>query len=418
MTRVEAAPATTSLRITTLDAVRGFAVMGILLLNIVDFGMPGYAYIDPNYYGGATGADWWAWATTYVFADGKMRGLFTMMFGASCVLIAEQAVGIGQSPARVHYSRMFWLFVIGMIHAYLIWAGDILVLYAVSGALMFALWRWRARALLALGIALLMIKLSLGLMSYSALSRLQAQAAAPGATESVRKEWSDFIHSAAPPPETAVEDLRAYRGSWREAAQARIAFARIMQTQILAYSLLDTFALTAIGIALFRNGFFNGTWPRRRYWQIVAGGFLVAAPLYVPLVLWIESTRFSPVTLVATEAIHLTLLRPWMSLAWASLVILFVQSPAMPWLSNRLTAAGRMAFSNYLGTSIVCTLIFNGYGLGWFGYLSRWQLYAVVALVWALILLWSKPWLDYYRYGPFEWLWRSLSRWHLQPMRR
>jgi uncharacterized protein len=409
--------ALTTARIATLDAVRGFAVIGILLLNIIDFGMPGYAYIDPNFYGGATGANWWTWALVYVFADGKMRGLFTMMFGASTVLIAERAVAAGARPAYGHYARMATLFLLGMVHAYFIWAGDILVLYAVCGALMYAAWRWRVRVLLAFGVGLMVLKLAMGLGSYAGLASIENAARAPGATAAQMHDWSMLRDEIAVPPESAADDLAAYRGTWLDAHRARVAFALEMQTQIQLLSVPDTLALIAIGMALYKLGFFSGGWTRRSYWRCVIAGAL-AVPFYVPLVWWIDATRFSPVTLTATEAIHLTLLRPAMSLAWASLVILFMQSGAARGLADRLAAAGRMAFSNYLGTSIVCTLIFNGYGLGWFGYLERWQLYVVVLGVWALILLWSKPWLDRFRYGPFEWLWRSMARLQWQAFRK
>jgi uncharacterized protein len=407
----------TDTRIATLDAVRGFAVMGILLLNIVDFAMPGYAYIDPNYYGGAQGANWWTWATVYVLADGKMRGLFTMMFGASTVLIAERAAASDESSAGVHYARMASLFVIGMVHAYLIWAGDILVLYSVCGAVMFVFWRLRARALLAIGIGLLVLKLAIGLGSYVGVGRMEAAAQAPGASTAVVREWRSVRADLAPPPETAADDLKAYRGTWIEAFHARAAFAWIMQTQIALISIPDTLALIAIGMALFKLGFFSGQWSRRRYRQVIVAG-LATIPLYIPLVLWIEATRFSPVTLLATEAIQLSLLRPFLSLAWASAVILFMQSGSARWLAERFAATGRMAFSNYLGTSIVATLIFNGYGLGWFGYLERWQLYPLVLAFWIAMLLWSKPWLARFRYGPLEWVWRSLARGKIQTLRK
>src|SRR5689334_20225166 len=151
----------TAERIATLDAIRGVAVLGILLMNIVDIAMPGYAYYDPYYYGGAEGVNFATWAINYVLFDGKMRGLFTMMFGASTVLIAERALKSGESPARVHYARMFWLLVFGMIHVWFIWYGDILVLYAVAGMIAFVAWRWSVRTLFVTGVALLVMKLIL-----------------------------------------------------------------------------------------------------------------------------------------------------------------------------------------------------------------------------------------------------------------
>ena len=105
-------------RIITIDTIRGFAVCGILVMNIVSMGEPGYAYVDPNYYGGAHGADLAAWALAYVFADGKMRALFTMLFGASLLLITDAAEDRASGPARVHFARIFWLFAFGMLHAW------------------------------------------------------------------------------------------------------------------------------------------------------------------------------------------------------------------------------------------------------------------------------------------------------------
>jgi len=404
-------------RLTTLDAVRGFAVMGILILNMVDFALPGYAYVDPNFYGGATGANWWAWAINFVLFDGKMRGLFTMMFGASTVLIAEQAVRKGESPARVHYARMFWLFVLGMIHAYLIWYGDILVLYSVAGALAFAAWRWRATTLFKIGIGLLLLKLLIATGFYLGAVQYKRAAALPDASPATVQGWQEFRESLAPSPEEVPQELAAYRGGYGANFAARIETAQFFQTVLFLQSLPDTLALIAIGMALFKTGFFSGDWSRRLYRQTIVGG-AVAALLYLPIVAWIDATDFSPVTLLATDGIHLALLRPWMSIGFASIVILFVRSGSARWLADRLAAAGQMAFSNYLGTSILCTTFFYGFGFGWYGYFERWQLWFVVIAVWALILLWSKPWLAHFSYGPFEWLWRSLARGRLQPMRR
>lgn len=407
-----------SSRIATLDAVRGFAVMGILLLNIVDFAMPGYAYVDPNYYGGATGLNHAVWTVAYTLFDGKMRGLFTMMFGASTVLIAERALRSGESPARVHYARMISLFAIGMIHAYFIWYGDILVLYSVCGAVAFLVWRMEPRKLLAIGIILLALKLVIGTVHYAGSARYEAAASAPGASTELKREWKVYRDKMAPPPETAANDLKAYRGSWHDALVARARMAFFFQTFLELFSIPDTLALMAIGMALYRLGFFSGLWSKRSYRRLAFWSFAIGIPLYVPIVMWIDATRFSPVTLLMTEAVHLSILRPFLSLAWAALIILFMQSGSARWLADRLAAAGRMAFSNYLGTSLVCTTFFYGYGFGWYGYLQRWQCYIVVAVVWALILLWSKPWLDRFAYGPFEWLWRSLARMKIQPLRR
>ncbi|MES2096323.1 MAG: DUF418 domain-containing protein [Pseudomonadota bacterium] len=391
--------------------------MGILVLNIIDMAMPGYAYVDPHFYGGETGANWWEWAIAYVIADGKMRGLFTMMFGASTVLIAERARANWTNPAATHYARMATLFVFGMAHAYLIWSGDILVLYSVCGAIAFGAWRWRPRLLLATGVALLAFKLVNGISAYQQVDALRVAAARPSASADQVAAWRRYETSAAPSKDTIPAELAAHRGSYSAALVERIPTTVLMQTAVNREALFDTLGLMLIGMALFRTGFFSGSWQRRSYW-------LVAAPIpflwlcYLPLVAWLQRTEFSPLTMIATEAIQLTLLRPFLSFGYAALVVLFVQSGRARGLTDRIVATGRMAFSNYLGTSILCTLIFNGYGLGWYGYLQRWQCLIVVAIVWLLMLAWSKPWLDWFAYGPFEWLWRSAARGQMQPFVR
>ena len=139
--------------------------------------------------------------------------------------------------------------------------------------------------------------------------------------------------------------------------------------------------------------------------------------LYIPLARAIVRHNFDPAFLPLADALTL-LLRPFLSLAYASGLILLVKAEAARWPIERLAAAGRMAFSNYLGTSLVITTIFYGYGLGLFGQLSRAQLYVIVFGQWLVILGWSKPWLRRFRYGPFEWAWRSLAKGRLVSFRQ
>ncbi len=395
-------------RIDVLDAVRGVAVMGILLMNIVDMAMPGYAYYDPTYYGGSEGANLFAWALNYVLFDGKMRGLFTLMFGASTALLAERALRSGESPAKVHFSRMFWLFVFGMIHAWLIWYGDILVLYSVCGVIAFFAWRWSIRNLFVVGIVLLFAKLAITAYIYLSVQEIKQAGTAPNAPAEAVERWHEKQQELALP--TPESQLEGYRGSYMDALKTRIPLTVYILTVVHPLSVPDTLGLILIGMALFRLGFFSGTWSRRTYIRVAAWSYVICLPLYLPLIRWNMAADFSMVTLHMTEAIHLTFLRPWLSLAHASVVVLFMQSGHARWLAERLVAAGRAAFTNYLGTSILVTLIFNGYGLGLYGHLERWQCYGVVILVWTLILAWSKPWLERFNYGPLEWLWRSLAR--------
>jgi uncharacterized protein len=402
-------------RYQTLDAVRGFAVLGILLMNIVSMGLPGWAYIDPSYWGAEGPLDYAVWAVMYVLADGKMRALFTMLFGASMVLIAERAAMKpgGMSPAQTHYRRIFWLFVFGMIHAWAFWYGDILVQYAVAAVFMFALWRWRARGLLIFAAAMLLVQLGLNYAHHADLSSLRAAASAPAATAEAKKAWSERLAQEVPDRVAGEREVRLYRGGVAEVFEARKPMTIFFQTFLLPLSLPEVFAFMAFGMALFRSGFLTGQWSRRAYWTAIGLGYLVAVPLMALVARTIAAADWDPVLIPLTDSAGF-ILRPFIALAHAATVILFVQSGAADWLAVRLAAAGRMAFSNYIGTTLVATTLFYGYGFGLFGTLSRAELYLVVIGIWGLILLWSKPWLDRFDHGPLEWVWRRLARGSLQ----
>jgi len=398
-------------RIGSLDAIRGFAVMGILLMNVVSMGMPGYAYIDPSFYGGASGADWWAWALAYVFADGKMRMLFTMLFGASLAIVTDAVA----QPLRTHSARMAWLLVFGMLHAWFVWYGDILVEYALIGFALYWARAWPPKVLLAVAAGLVILEAGMDLAGGAYAAKLRASAMAPGATAAAREAWQAMLSDLRPPDETITAELRGYRGGLADAFAARIPMTILFQTVFMPITIIGTTGIAAFGLALYRLGFLSGDWSARAYWRFVAAG-VAAVIAYVPLVAWVSASRWDPVLLPVTDTLSL-ILRPFVALGYAAALILLLRSGRLRWLTDRLEAAGKAAFTNYLGTSLVATTIFYGYGLGWFGHLSRWQLYLVVALIWLLILLWSKPWLTRFRYGPLEWLWRSLARGAVQPLR-
>jgi uncharacterized protein len=407
---------TTGDRIITLDAIRGFAVCGILAMNIVSMGEPGYAYVDPNYYGGAHAADLAAWAIAYVLADGKMRALFTMLFGASLLLITDTAEGRTPGPARVHYARIFWLFVFGMLHAWFVWYGDILVEYAICGAIAFWGRRWQPRDLAFTATVLIGFDAIHSLIQYRDMSVLHALVAGPHPPADAIREWNKVLAETVPSPAVIGQELRLYHGGIVDAFHARAPMTAMFQFGFLPTWVPGSLGFVFLGMLLYRLGFWTGAWSRRAYLRVIAAG-AAAILLYIPLAWAIVAHGFSPAFLPLADTLTL-LLRPFLSLGYAAALILLVQAGALRWLTGRLAAAGRMAFSNYLGTSLVMTTIFYGYGFGLFGELSRAQLYVLVAGQWLLILGWSEPWLRHFRYGPFEWVWRSLSRGHLVSFRQ
>ena len=406
---------TTTERYQSIDAVRGFAVLGILLMNIVGMGLPTFAYVSPAYWGGHTGADLWAWAINYVLSDGKFRGLFTMLFGASMLLITDRAEGRNPGPAATHYRRVWWLFVIGMLHAYFLFFGDILVTYALAGALVFPLRKLGPKTLIGIGVAVLLALLGKDLFEVIYIKAVQTAVAAGTATPGQTDIWTSAQLLLNAPRSMGEEEIRLMRGGFLDALSSRAQASWIIQTQFMpTEEIPEAVGQMLIGAGLFRLGFFTLGWSSRAYARMVAVGYLVGVPVTAWLAWKTVQVDFEPVARRLFEVLT-AIPRPLIALAHASLLMLVIRSGALKALVSRLEAAGRMAFSNYLSTSIITSFVFCGYGLGLYGQLHRAELYWVVLAVWAFILLWSKPWLARFHYGPFEWLWRSLVMGKPQP---
>ena len=402
----------------SIDAVRGFAVLGILLMNTVGMGLPAFAYVDPTYAGMHGPADLWTWAVNNVLTDGKMRALFTMLFGASTVLIAERAEGSAPGPMQTHYRRMFWLFVFGMIHAYFLWWGDILVCYAVAGLFVFPFRKLDTKAQIGIGVAILAAVLAHNAWQARELEALHAAAVAPGASAAAVAAWQAVSLVVAPGQEMAAQQMAGFGGDFMAALRARTQMSLILQLGLEPTDgLPEAIGQMFLGMALFRLGFFTLGWSTRAYAATIAVGYLVAAPAMAWMAWMIARANFEPLTLHWWE-VWQQIGRPLIALAHASVLLLIVRAGVLDGLVQRLSAAGRMAFSNYLMTSIITTILFCGFGFGLYGKLSRFEQLYVVAGVWAFILIWSQPWLARFHYGPFEWAWRSLVKWNPQPFVR
>jgi len=405
---------TNDTRYQSIDAVRGFAVLGILLMNIVGMGMPAFAYIDPTYFGGSHGADLWTWAVNNVLTDGKMRGLFTILFGASTVLIAQRAEGERPGPMETHYRRMFWLFVFGMVHAYLFWWGDILVCYALAGLFIFPFRKLDPRVLIALGAAVLVALLAYNAIQDVHIVALHAAAVAPGASPAAIDAWKQASTTVVLPQELKAQQIAGFGGGFMDALKSRAQMALFLQLMLNPTDYMpEAIGNMLIGMGLFRLGYFTLGWSTRAYLALIAFGYLIAAPLTAWLAYDMWKSGFDPVVLHQLGDWQQAT-RPFIALAHGSVLLLIIRAGVLSGVVDRLSAAGRMAFSNYLMTSIITTFVFCGFGLGLYGKLSRFELLYVVAGVWAFMFIWSKPWMARFHYGPFEWMWRSLVRWKPQ----
>jgi uncharacterized protein len=400
--------------ITSIDTVRGVAVLGILLLNIISFALPSAAYPNPSVAGGTDTLNLGVWTVVHVAFDGKMRALFAMLFGASMLLVAEKA---GAEGPMVHVRRMAALLLIGLVHGWAFWQGDILVYYALIGLLVFPLWKKAPRTLLAIAALLLLLQSAVHFSGAWQGGQLEQAAQAPGATAEDQAALDDFRSSLAPLPQDVADEIEAIQGSWAESFAVRARELQFFYSFLFpAVFLLETMAQMLIGMALFRLGWWQGARPTRHYLRFTAIALPVGLALMALVAHGFRAGGFDPVDFFRAEGFRV-LIGPLIALGYAALVIAAVQQGMLPHLSSRLAAVGRMALSNYLATTIICSILFQGWGFGLFALLDRWQLYPIVFAIWLLLLGWSKPWLQRFRYGPAEWLWRSLARWQRQPMR-
>jgi len=421
----DAAPVGASGRLVALDFIRGVAVLGILFANIVAFSHPHLAYDWPRALPNALEpADKAVWLAQYLLIDGKMRGLFALLFGAGLVLFAERARARG---AWLQLRRLFWLALFGLAHFFLLFWGDILFLYAISGVAALLFLGLSARRLLALGIVWHVC----GGLFLAAAHWAPADAELNAAS---RPELHAYADTLAAWWQDKENEARAETKIFREGSYGdQVAFVAEKRAPLLrqypTLALIETIPLMLIGMALYRFGLFAGRsppgedeaedWPDPRAMRGWAwAGVIAGIALTLPLGLWAMMTDFPPflTEFVFNGAPHV--LRLPMILGLAVLLAAWAPHAAHGWLGERLIAAGRMAFSNYVGTSILMMLVFRGWAGGLFGQLDRVELLVAVALGWAVMLRWSKPWLARYRYGPLEWCWRCLSYWQRFPLRR
>ncbi|MBK6707439.1 MAG: DUF418 domain-containing protein [Sphingomonadales bacterium] len=400
----------------TLDALRGFAVMGILAMNIVAFALPEWAYVAPGTYGGDSMADKASWLFSFILIDGKMRGLFSLLFGASMALIIERAEAKGESPAKVHYARMLWLLLFGLAHYLFIWWGDILFLYAVIGCIAYLFRKWEATRLIKWALIIYGLGFVLYALQFGGLQFLQFMATQPGADPSMVAQYQEVMRD----PELRVDasaEIAAYAGSYADIVARR--WGDVWHLLVLIpQSFAETLPLMMLGMAMKKNGFLTGEWQDGDYARWAKKLLIPGLAISAGLGFWVAATGYDLITTLANFLAWSMIPRLLMTIGYAALLVMLIRSAAGSALIGRVAAAGRAAFTNYLGTSIVMTTIFYGYGFGLYNQIGRASLWLFVIGAWALMLLWSKPWLERYHYGPFEWLWRSLARGGLQSLKK
>ncbi|MEW4448706.1 DUF418 domain-containing protein [Qipengyuania sp. JC766] len=419
---IEATPDTASApvkredRIASLDFIRGLAVMGILAANIVAFGQPFGAYLYPGAFLTEHGATSDAlYIVQFVLIDGKMRGLFTLLFGAGLLLFMDRAWARGQTIG-LQARRLGFLLLFGMIHYFFVWTGDILTYYALVGFIALAFLRMEPRNLIVLGSIIYAAgAILLGALFFWIYAVADTPLGDAGPLADMRAGLVEGQREMAASDAVATELIRS--GDYLGWVANQFTAHTFDQFSNVFMILPETLPLMMFGMAFYRLGMFDGGIARSRQmlWGWIA--LIAGALLSFAVAMWAAGNGL---TFWGTMAAHVGLSivpRLLMVLGLAALLGLYAPK-ASSWLGSRISAAGRVAFTNYIGTSVLMLFVFHGFGLGLFGELARPELYLVVVATWIVMLLWSKPWLERFRYGPLEWLWRCLTYGRLFPISR
>lgn len=390
------APVEEQSRIKSLDVVRGLALLGILAVNAVFFAAPFQAAQNPLLAPIAVTDDTlWSWLVTHVFFELKMITLFSMLFGVSIYLVGGERSD--KDRGKVLHRRLLWLGFFGLLHGTLLWYGDILLHYALCGFIVMFARSLKPGALFTIGAVAFIVVTGFGAAMSSMLTLAPAELLEP-----MREQmWS--------PP---LADIQAVIDSYQAGALSSLQANFEVWSEFIGYMIFfmpRTIALMLIGMALFKWGFFSGAAKTTVYWLVALIG--AAALALVAWQAWISAERdFDFLHMFSVGNLANSALSPFVSLLYASLLILLVKAGALSFFTGALAAVGRMAFTNYLMQTLIMTTIFyGGRGFGLFGEVNRVELWGIVVAVWVAQLIWSPLWLARFSMGPFEWVWRRLS---------
>jgi uncharacterized protein len=423
-------PTPARLRIFSIDALRGFAVLGILLMNILAFALPDSSRLFPDSIPNNTGLNFAAWVATYLAVSGVFRAMFGMMFGASVLLFTSR--GDERMPpgevADLYYRRTLWLMAFGLVHGYLLlgWI-DVLFEYGVIGLVLFPFRRLAPRWLaLIAGIAM---AVPLSLAGYRTLGHYEDRAAAArveaqgavGDTASVADQlraarWARRVSENTVTAAALQAELATRRsGYWANFRDNTHRYAS-RQSSIILGTFWDGAMMMFLGMALLKWRVLTAERSRRFYLWMALLGFGAGLAIKAQQLRLMFVDHFDPFSMAAVESSY-DPSRALVAVGYIGAIMLICRSGRLQFLTRRLSAVGRMALSNYLLQTVICVLLFYGVGVGLFGRLERWQLLYAIAGIWCFQLVASPVWLRHFRFGPLEWLWRSLTYLDRQPMR-
>ena len=435
MSTTLAAPVSQSERIVILDSLRGIAILGILLMNIPGFALPEPVYGDPSVLNEWGTVNFKTWYFIEWFMEGSQRALFSMLFGAGIILFVtrqEKKVD-GLWPADYFLRRQLWLMVFGLFNAFiLLWFWDILFHYACLGMIMFTFRRLSPKALI-IGAAISLLLMTarenldafrdrkmiakgevIAMMDTTVTKLTEQQKADLGAMTEFKEKTS-----AEGKKKKMEKSLAAVRGGYGGFYEYQSERSFRGEINYLYYGGWDILVFMFLGMAFFKNGVLMGKASAKVYWGMFIIGlglglvlsYFRLKPLIDHQFNYFDYTKDTPFEFYEIS-------RTFRAIGIFGLIMLLYKSGWFKWLFTLMRPVGQMAFTNYLMQSLLVGLFFYGVALGYFGKLERHEIYYVVGATWLLEIVWSHIWLRYFRFGPLEWAWRSLTYWKKQPMKK
>lgn len=434
------APATLKERIEALDIIRGFALCGILLMNIMFFGMPYMAGGNPLIFNElASRANHFWWSFINFFMEGSMRGLFSMMFGASALLLLSRLEKkfSGMLPADIYFRRLLYLLLFGLVNGYLLnWAGDILYHYAIVGMFIFPFRKASPKLLIRFVVFFIILTFVAGYMKKQGIAEMREKGTEAIALKQAGKELDEEQQKALETWEgmqqrTNIDNQRKEakklietmgNGSYGDIMTMNSAWVMKFESKkFYGIFFFDIIIFFLAGMYLYKRRIITGEKSQMFYFILSVVGYAIGiSEGYLSYQTMLKS-NFEMMRFFENYPLPFPIYqvhRLGTTLGHLGLLMVLYKSGLFTWLMKAFSVMGRMAFSNYLGQSIICSLIFYGYGFGYYGKLQRFELYYVWVGIILFQLLFSFVWLRYFNMGPLEWLWRSLTYWKRQPILR
>jgi len=424
-------------RVFMIDALRGVALCGILILNMPFFARAYQLNFDLRVFNETDMLNISAWMTTNFVLGGSFRAMFSMLFGAGALLIISRLEKQpGLAAADVYYRRLIWLLIFGLVNAYvLLWPGDILYHYAICGLFLFPLRKSPVKLLLWLFVFFVCVNMFKSYLSIQenltkrekGLAAMTLEKEKKTLTEEQKgdlekwKETRDHRKVEHVKKEVDKENkamAASYPQVWKHLEPLN---AKFESSEFYSNTFFDIMVCMLLGMALYRMGILTAERSTAFYTVMFVGGYALGIGEGILSGIYWYNANLDFYRYVDVWPIHFSLYdihRVLVALGHVGLLTLMYKSGVFHGFLKLYACVGQMAFTNYLSQSIICTLIFYGYGLGYFGQFERYELFYFIFGIWIFQIIFSNLWLKYFLYGPLEWVWRSLTYWKRQPMLR